>query len=375
MVRTSVKPSNGAAYAASQPLFDALATAVQQLETQKVHLTRSRDIVQQLHINLVGTTKIDDIDQHDLYIDSAVKAWRAASESYVEIFQQLTAVTAADKSQGREAAKGHANFRAIAETARLTQRASKEYKIREEVQAEVPENLSAPSSLASDHEDVGGSSEESDKGVAINKNGKRSSALQIPAVIQQRPSKLAKSKIDTIEEKIPPSRGAGERQVVLDVTNSSEKRATKSEKARQRRAKKLAKRKEAQTIKEDDTPLVANPSTLADEGNTTQSHAVEGVQYDDVTAEVNRRLEAKKEKRRAEKDAKKEKKRKRESGASVQDATEVEKRVKKKPKASDGADVSVEADQSSAKRALDAEENSGLNEEGNSRKKRRKATA
>lgn len=112
--RIKTSHDSTAAYAASQPLFDSLRTAVDRTAEQHAVLVKARDVVQQTHVKLADS--IADGQQED-YIDSIIGAWRLATESFAEIFGELAKTTAAEPNEGRQAKEGHEAFVKMAEMA------------------------------------------------------------------------------------------------------------------------------------------------------------------------------------------------------------------------------------------------------------------
>ncbi|TKA52378.1 hypothetical protein B0A55_13384, partial [Friedmanniomyces simplex] len=118
-----------AAYAASQPLFDALKTASDRAGEQRVHLAKARDLVQNLHVNLVDTTKTDDAQKHEQYVECLMKAWTSATEAYCGVFEELCRITAPDATVGRAAGKGYEHFKIMADTATAASKQAKSYHV------------------------------------------------------------------------------------------------------------------------------------------------------------------------------------------------------------------------------------------------------
>ena len=116
---------NIAAYAASQPLFDALRSGANKVAAQQRQLSAARDIVQNVHVNLPGMSPPDDLQLHERYVMDVLKAWQSATETYTHIFEELANVTAADVSLGRPEAGGHGQIEDIARTARDANRIAK----------------------------------------------------------------------------------------------------------------------------------------------------------------------------------------------------------------------------------------------------------
>ncbi|KAF2773028.1 hypothetical protein EJ03DRAFT_348079 [Teratosphaeria nubilosa] len=117
MTRTSFPRESHAAYAAfaaSQPLFDALHHATARIAEQQWHLSSARDTVQRTHVQLAQRGATGD---HGTYVAAVVKAWRSAAETYRPIFREMARITAADPTEGRRAARGHDAFARMADSA------------------------------------------------------------------------------------------------------------------------------------------------------------------------------------------------------------------------------------------------------------------
>ena len=198
-------------------------------------------------------------------------------------------------------------------------------------------------------------------------------------------------KYDAQGRKILWDKGAEKPNVPYGTMDSRAKKAWKAEKARQRREKEQQKRSErrknqmAEQNARAGTNLIPEKRTGAERTNggtreqyfislneaaapevgSTVETAAPPVQYEDASAEVDARLEAKAAKKEA---AKKEKKRKRESGDSLASAVQehnVEKAKKKKVKPVED----IEDGETLGKEKRKQEENG----EGHSKKKRKKA--
>jgi hypothetical protein len=116
-----------AAFAASQPLFDTLRNAREQLPQQGCYLTTARDLVQTLHVGLQIDDGKNDVEKHAKYMDAIVEAWKSAADTYCDIFAQLTIITAEKPSEGRAAAVSHEDFKNMLETAQVAQTVARRY--------------------------------------------------------------------------------------------------------------------------------------------------------------------------------------------------------------------------------------------------------
>lgn len=364
-----------AAYAASQPLFVALQHGAAQASTQTAYLSKARDTVQKVHVELVNTTNIDDAENHVLYMDCAVKAWRNATEVFSNVFTELCNITAADPTKGREASKEYDGFKAMAETAAAAQKAAMSYDIAGE-RIDAPQSTASTPANASKRVRV---EDEEDEEDGATTTGEESTPLkddepQAPtSKNQQTPNTKAKRSAPA-DDVTPPSgqpsakkpkpsddthydkeghrvlfeKGAREPNVPFAELAGADKKAWLAEKARQLREKRNQKKKakkaaashmksgatasDVTTFGQDYVPLGADePQTVA----AGKENKVPGVEYEDVSAEVAARLKAKEEKKRAKKE---EKKRKRESGDSaLLGAVVAEKPSRKKVRTVDGA--------------------------------------
>jgi hypothetical protein len=271
------KRESTAAYAASQPLFDALREACEKLELQKSNLLLARDLVQSLHVKLqhvdltVGD-KSSPNDNHGRYLDSTLAAWTTAIDSYRDIFAQLVSLTAAEPETGKEATDHHESFKNILRSA-------------SEAKHTVTEIVSARQSL------------------------KRQT-------LDHKPGKV-EGQDDT----------ANERPQFSHPPGSSEKtiRPSKLRKRNVSSAKASDDHHDTHTVAQPSESIPAATNTADIEASGSTEHhpkpakvfVKDGVKYEDVSAEVTARLQAKQEKRASEKVKHEKKKRKRESTDSV----------------------------------------------------------
>ncbi|SMQ47911.1 unnamed protein product [Zymoseptoria tritici ST99CH_3D7] len=102
-----------AAYAASQPLFDALRNGAANVDAQRDNLAKARDLVQQVHIKIAK----ENVPSHEQYMENIVEAWQSATTIFCQVFSELTSITAAEPSEGREAGKAHGQFMSMLDTA------------------------------------------------------------------------------------------------------------------------------------------------------------------------------------------------------------------------------------------------------------------
>ncbi|KAK3703933.1 hypothetical protein LTR37_014151 [Vermiconidia calcicola] len=403
-----------AAYAASQPLFEALRTACVRVGEQSQNLAIARDMVQQLHIKLPETGSHAEYASYERSIDGAVKAWRAATESYAEIFAALAKVTAAQPSEGKQARHGHTDFAAMARTSAAAKTAAHAFELYEK-----PAKMDAANGLvqegkAEDKASDGESDSDSDSASSRSSTSKpdetrhvKSNATSNPALPGKRPlpeespqnddSYQPPQKVQRLNGNIgkpakdqatPVEEGAGK----LDVEhggsamNGSKARYDKRRERQQRnRALKPMqqgawsknagsgsdRRENALKPAHDPgfTSLSGGMKQEPDPRHASEEKKVPGVEYEDVSAEVEARLKAKE---KAKEDKKKEKKRKRESGDSFPaelEESKPEKRSKKKRKAEDGESEVIASKEKQRKHDRAADE--ALN--GERSKKRKKA--
>lgn len=259
-----------AAYAASQPLFDALRRSVDRNTDHHAHLTKARDTVQQTHVKLADSIADGDSGSQDRYIDSILEAWTSTTQAFAEIFHALAEATAAAPNEGKPKREGHEEFVKMAAMAAEADRAAASHALHRKQQQ-----------LNSQDGALHGTEEEGSKSAseAPSTNSARGSTQSMADPSVSRPRLLKEDK-------------------------KSAKNRRKMEDARQKyEKKKLALRAKMRR---------SRPS--ADTNGATAPAATVEVEYEDVSAEVGARLKAKEAKREA---AKKEKKRKRESGESI----------------------------------------------------------
>lgn len=398
MTRTKRDRDPKAAYAASQPLFAALQHGAAQSGTQRAYLSKARDTVQKVHVELVN----GDGDQHELYMECAVKAWRSATETFSNVFAELCKITAADPTKGKEASKEYDGFKSLAETAVAAKEAAMGYQLKGERSSAPQSTKSTPSKAAKsarveeEEEDVATSDSDSE----ASETSEKSTTEQIPAPKGKRPA-------PTADEETPPSgqpstkklkpantirhdekghkvlfeKGAKVPNVPFAELSAADKKAWQAEKGRQKREKRRLKKRAGNsaptpsakseggfsnaTFGEEYIPLGFDASEAVPAG---KENKVPGVEYEDVTAEVEARLKAKEEKRKARKE---EKKRKRESvDSALLAATAAEKPSMKKMKSAgrDGLTVKDVVDKPPKRKQVVADAEEG----GKARAKRKK---
>ncbi|KAI7489083.1 hypothetical protein KC357_g2245 [Hortaea werneckii] len=302
-----------AAYAASQPLFEVLQAGNMRINEQKVHVTRARNLVQNLHVKLTEVNGQDESAQHDYYMDCVVKAWRSATQTYEAIFRELMALNAADASEGREASKRYEEFAALATTASQVNEVA--FKFSLHGPPSWPEAPSTPEKRKRSHDEAEDHDESSDV------------------------------KMDTgldAAEKEGPEGGHAKEDKQAHQNDAAEKTLSKHQRKRLRKKhpsadhhKDSESNPNPSSTTNPPTQPTSNPTPTSSLGKENHT-PIAGVEYEDVTAEVEARLKAKADKRQAKKT---EKKRKRESGDSLLEARPVaeiaERPKRKKTKSSD----------------------------------------
>ncbi|KAI6801717.1 hypothetical protein KC361_g1629 [Hortaea werneckii] len=302
-----------AAYAASQPLFEALQTGNMRINEQKVHVTRARNLVQNLHVKLTEVNGQDESAKHDYYMDCVVKAWRSATQTYEAIFRELMALNAADASEGREASKRYEEFAALATTARQVNEVA--FKFPLHGPPSWPEAPSTPEKRKRSHEEEEEQDESSD--VKLD-TGLDAAGKEGPEGAHAKEDKQAHQN-DAAEK---------------TLSKHQRKRLRKKHPSADHHKDSERNQNPSSTTKHPTQPA-SNPTPTSSLGKENHT-PIAGVEYEDVTAEVEARLKAKADKRQAKKT---EKKRKRESGDSLLEARPVaeiaERPKRKKSKSSD----------------------------------------
>lgn len=125
--RQKLDRDNTAAYAVSQPLFEAIKSARDILPQQGIGLRTAQDITKDIHVGLHIQDGTHNIEKHIKYMDSIIDSWRIVTDSYCSIFAQLTLVTGEKPTEGKPAAKAHPDLLKIYEAALQAQRTAREY--------------------------------------------------------------------------------------------------------------------------------------------------------------------------------------------------------------------------------------------------------
>lgn len=371
------KRRSTAAYAASQPLFDALRNGMQQLADQRASLEVARDTVQKLHVKLpTESISTDGTDSHEKYMDGAVKAWRMATKSYAEIFEALAEVTAAEPSAGRAKSEGHEALVKMASTAREANEAAMEwtYTATRSGSAETSESLRS---------DARGQEDKTEAAATIAKEDEAQSADNRPvnpilmSLLNKKLSSETQEEPKALQSK---AKGAGKEATPVSAAENTktggskaEKRSQKRQKRKEMRAKEQVKRvhdAETETGKPNGVGAKAKkkefnfeagrnvpPGFVKDSKDPNTTRHLSSVQnpnlrektstHDDVSAEVAARLKAKDEKKQTAK----EKKRKRQSAESMENGEAVHKAEKPQKKKTKGNEGEVAEDAAMAEKA------------------------
>nr|POE62399.1 hypothetical protein CFP56_68774 [Quercus suber] len=249
-----------AAYAVSQPLFDALRAATASIDEQKTHLTTARDLIQQVHIQTPHANGPQDIEKYELFLQSATQAWQCATEVFSNIFETLANVTGPDAATGREPSQEFEVFRTMAKTATDAKNAVAGY-VEKRAEGPVKVNLEGEAENVEPH--AGRPKQDRENGMPKSRKRAPSAAESMP--LQHRPPKMLKVAKIASQDNLLRSAIKGARET---------------------------------------TDVKALPKL--------------DVEFEDVSTEVAARLKAKEEKKKAKKDAKK---RKRESNDSFVEPT------------------------------------------------------
>lgn len=312
--RQKIDRESLAAYSASQPLFDTLRNATSKLSEQETHLTTARDVVQTLHVKIANNDDHLKLDRHNRYMDAAVKAWQSATETYCSIFEQLVTITAADPTEGRETGERHEEFAGLLETAKKAAETVKSYAARDHSSSEESDQDQDQEEAVEPAAKPNGTTKR--PLVASENESESGPSRQSPTAASKAPIQPFKPSVLTEDIRYDQSGTKvlwqdGTLKVPYQSLQPDEKRAWDVIKNRSRRKGRLARLKsqkkaqqEANTTSE--APVQPQPTV-----------EVPGVEYEDVSAEVEARLKAKAEKKAAQRAKATEKKRKRESGDSV----------------------------------------------------------
>lgn len=341
-----------AAYAASQPLFDALRNGMQSVKDQRANLEIARDTVQRLHVKLPSSSIAADVrDGHETYMDGAVKAWRLATESYAEIFQALADVTAAEASTGRKQRQGHEAFMKMAGSAREAYETAMDWKMTTP-RTSIESNLQAGQAADEDEdmEDVS-ESESADDAQESKTNGKVAAgaredikvkpSVSLPDKTPTNPILMSllnnqpNVRVPSAETKPQDSKGDAEKN---DTPNTAPGANATDTGRRHKRFDKRRKRKEKRVLARAQGDKPGNAQKKATTPSASEEPKQAKPMYEDVSAQVAARLAAKD----AKPETTKEKKRKRGSRDSLENSAAMvkeEKPTKKRAKSNDGEPV------------------------------------
>ncbi|CZT18834.1 uncharacterized protein RCC_04679 [Ramularia collo-cygni] len=296
---------SNAAYITSQPLFDALRNATNAISNHKVLLQEARDTIQSIHVKL--PINDGDAEKHEACLKNIVAAWAGETQTYHEVFRQITLLTGADISQGRPAAKSHEKYMAILDTISRAQEAVDAFRsLSEEVEEESDEQAGEES-----EEEIVKQEPHSDSASDSPPSAKSSKSAIPPTVLPKRPF----VKDESAEE------GANKVQK-LNVTatktaahaSHEKKQANSNARSRRKAVKKAAAdAAAAELVQSKSTLNTAASTSTASKIDEAHAPAAPVVEYEDVNSEVEARVKAKAEKTAAKKARREEKKRKRES--------------------------------------------------------------
>ncbi|KAK4505095.1 hypothetical protein PRZ48_003058 [Zasmidium cellare] len=308
--RQKIDRESLAAYSASQPLFDTLRNATSKLSQQEAHLTTARDVVQTLHVKIANNDSHLALNRHNRYMDAAVKAWHSATETYCAIFEQLVTITAADPTEGKEKGQRHEEFVSLLDSAKKAEEVVKSFRGSHEISSEESDEddeEEAPVEPAAQTNGTGKRPMTTSENESEAAPSQQSSKPTTKPAQAQKPNTLTDTtRYDKSGTKILWQEGA--LKVPYASLEPDEKRAWDVVKARQRRKGRKAGLKAKMAAQRDQ-----NNASTAEPAATAQ---VPGVEYEDVSAEVEARLKAKADKKASLKAKSTEKKRKRESGDS-----------------------------------------------------------
>ncbi|KXS99183.1 hypothetical protein AC578_3044 [Pseudocercospora eumusae] len=318
MSRAKRQKTHSVAFAASQPLFEAVRSARDDaLQSQAVNLTIAHDVVKNIHVRVQNDDEHNNIENHVAYMDAIVESWRSATDAYCNIFAQLTSITAEKPNEGIGAAESHGFFQEMLETARNAQHAAKRFTLAKE--RAVPE---ANTTIGGNAPETVPAAEPDDEIELKHKplNGEQKTAdysgKSTPTVTPgKQPAQAGKVKFDKSGTRVLWEKGAKEPNVPFAMLGGDEKKEWYTEKARQKREKRKTKAHEIRTKKGQQERQQKQEQTSVPPSDC-HSPQVPGVEYEDLSAEVDARIKAKEEAKKAKKQ---EKKRKRESKDSFAD--------------------------------------------------------
>ncbi|KJX98077.1 hypothetical protein TI39_contig438g00015 [Zymoseptoria brevis] len=295
-----------AAYAASQPLFDALRNGAANIDSQRDNLTKARDAVQQVHVKVAT----EDAPSHEQYMENIVEAWQSATTIFCQVFSELTSITAAEPSEGREAGKAHGQFMSMLDTAQ---------KARDVANAYAPPGT-ANSEGAGKAATVESDDEEEEEVVSPPTKAK----LEIKTTTSALPNGNSKRTFEQLKtDALPPTPATNGHRPARSARRRSWKKANEAAKSTEESQSKGSANGQADTKPAPEVTSNPQPAVKFED----LSHQVEAriksklqpaVEFEDVSHLVEARIKAKAEKAAEKKKSKLklEKKRKRESGDS-----------------------------------------------------------
>ncbi|KXT15854.1 hypothetical protein AC579_10414 [Pseudocercospora musae] len=320
MSRAKRQKTESAAFAASQQLLEAVRIARDgALQSQAVNLTIAHDVVKNIHVGVQNNDGHNNIEKHVAYMDAIVESWRSATDAYCNIFARLTSITAGKPNEGISAAESHAFFQEMLETAQKAQDTAKRFTLAKE--RTVPE---ANTTIGRNAAETVRASESDDEIELKHKplNGAQNTAefsiKSTPTVTPgKQPAQSGKVKLDKSGTRVLWEKGAKVPKVPLAMLGGDEKKEWSAEKARQKRENQKRKAHEIRTKKAQQGRLQQQEQrAVPPSENHSHSPQVPGVEYEDLSAEVDARIKAKEDAKKAKKQ---EKKRKRESKDSFVD--------------------------------------------------------
>ncbi|KAF7185986.1 hypothetical protein HII31_05063 [Pseudocercospora fuligena] len=318
MSRAKRQKTESAAFAASQPLFEAVRSARDDaLQSQAVNLTIAHDVVKNIHVGVQNNDEHNNIERHVAYMDAIVESWRSATDAYCNIFAQLTSITAEKPNEGIGAAESHGFFQEMLETAQKAQDAAKRFTLAKE--RAMPEaNTTIGNNTAETVPAVESDDEIELKHKPVNGGQIEAQSSSKPTSTATPGKQLAKSdkvKLDKSGTRVLWEKGAEEPSVPFAMLGGDEKKEWLAEKTRQKREKQRGRAHEIRTKKGQQGRQQKQEQTSVPPSDY-HSPQVPGVEYEDLSAEVDARIKAKEEAKKAKKQ---EKKRKRESKDSFAD--------------------------------------------------------
>jgi len=270
-----------AAYAASQPLFDAIRDAISQLDEQKRNLAGARDVVQQLHVKVPAEHLDNNALKATNYTESLVQAWKTATESFTRIFEQLCTITGPEPATGKKADNSYPGFQKLLSSAQAAKKVASNHSppavVKQVKRKAETDGQDEGSMEITPRKKARSTPPESPKPAAVSAPASSKRAVPSPGDGQDAPRKRQRI---AVEQKQEPG-------AAVNGNNSTKRQ-------RRRQSISAKKRHPSQTSAKEEVPA------------TNGAHEPQ-VQYEDVSAEVDARLKAKEDAKKAKKEAKKRK--------------------------------------------------------------------